>query len=71
MACRLCASERQSVFPAEVYIHPPGGLDNLDKPCTWAFPKLLVCLHCAFAEFVLSDEELLALRKNCSACNIG
>jgi len=37
-------------------------LKNLSKPTVWGFPKLLVCLHCGFTEFVLEEPELARLK---------
>ena len=61
MSCKRCQSTDQSVFPAEINIHFPG-LRNLSKPTVWGFPKLLVCLHCGFTEFVLDEPELAKLK---------
>jgi len=60
MACKRCASENQKVFNGEVAIHFVG-LENLDKPIVWAFPKLVVCMHCGFAEFTVPERELKVL----------
>lgn len=57
MMCKHCASDNLKNFSAEVAIHFPG-LEGLDKPIVWAFPKLLVCLQCGFAEFTLPEREL-------------
>ena len=41
----------------EIAIHFPG-LEGLDKPIVWVFPKLLVCLNCGFAEFAIPEAEV-------------
>jgi hypothetical protein len=51
MPCRVCQSEKQSVFPTELNIDFPGR-ENLEKSVL-AFPETLVCLDCGFTEFVL------------------
>src|ERR1700760_2569292 len=57
MACRACESEKQRELPSEINIHPPPGLENLDRACVLAVPTLLVCFDCGFAEFVLEEGE--------------
>jgi hypothetical protein len=47
-------------------IHFPG-LKNLDQPIVWVFPKIVVCLDCGTAEFVLSEAELRQLAKDDAA----
>ena len=60
MACKRCASDRQGSFNGEIAIHFPG-LEGLDKPIVWVFPKLVVCLHCGFAEFAVPEREMQVL----------
>jgi len=60
MNCKGCHSDKQRVFNAETAIHFPG-LDGLDKPIVWVFPKLVVCLHCGFTEFAVPERELQVL----------
>jgi hypothetical protein len=60
MICKGCHSEKQSVFNGEIAIHFRG-LEALDKPIVWVFPKLVVCLHCGFAEFAVPERELQVL----------
>lgn len=60
MACKGCHSDKQRVFNGETAIHFPG-LDGLDKPIVWVFPKLVVCLHCGFTEFAVPERELQVL----------
>jgi hypothetical protein len=65
MTCRGCHSEKQSVFNGEIAIHFPG-LKGRDKPIVWVFPKLVVCLHCGFTEFIVPERELQALEQGSS-----
>jgi hypothetical protein len=62
MTCKGCHSDKQSVFNGEIAIHFPG-LEGLGKPIVWVFPKLVVCLHCGFAEFAVPERELQVLEK--------
>jgi hypothetical protein len=66
MACKSCGSGRLAKFNGEIALHYPG-LEGLDKPIVWVFPKLLVCLNCGFAEFHIPDEELQSLAKDGAA----
>jgi hypothetical protein len=59
--CKSCQSEHQSNFNGEIGIHFPG-LDGLEKPIVWVFPKLVVCLNCGLAEFAIPETELCVLR---------
>jgi hypothetical protein len=61
MMCKSCRSSNQREFRAEINIHFPGS-KNLTKPSVWAFPSLLVCLHCGFTEFLLEKDALVRLR---------
>jgi len=58
--CTACASGNQSEFPAEIMIHF-SGIENIDKPGVWVFPKFLVCLNCGFAQFTVQRAELALL----------
>jgi hypothetical protein len=60
MGCELCASARQTEFPAEINVHF-SGLKNTDRPGVWVFPKLLVCLDCGFSRFTVPETELRVL----------
>ena len=62
MTCKGCHSEKQRVFNGEIAIHFPG-LEGQDKPIVWVFPKLMVCLHCGFAEFAVPERELQVLTR--------
>jgi hypothetical protein len=64
MPCKRCHSSNQNAYPSEINIHPPQGLKNLDKATVWAFPLLMICTECGFAEFGLSEEELHQLQRN-------
>jgi len=55
--CRSCQSANQSMFNGEIAIHFPG-VEGLDKPIVWVFPKVLVCLNCGFTEFAIPEKEL-------------
>jgi hypothetical protein len=66
MACKRCASDRQGSFNGEIALHVPG-LQGLDKPIVWVFPKLVVCLRCGLAEFTVPEGELLVLAQNAAA----
>ena len=52
-----CQSANQSTFNGEIAIHFPG-LEGVDKPIVWVFPKVLVCLNCGFTEFAVPEKEL-------------
>jgi len=63
MRCRSCsASPEVQTFSAEVALHFQG-LDGLNKPIVWVFPKVLVCLNCGFAEFAVPDQHVKTLRE--------
>ena len=56
MSCNRSASTEQKNFNGELAIHF-AGLEGLDKPIVWVFPRLLVCLHCGFGEFVVPEQQ--------------
>ena len=58
--CGSCQSANKRIFNGEIAIHFPG-LEGLDKPIVWVFPKLLVCLNCGFTEFAVPEAELRRL----------
>ena len=66
MSCRLCQSENQRTFPSEINIHFPGR-ENLAKPTVLAYPKVVVCLDCGFAELKLPETELRLLAEGSGA----
>jgi hypothetical protein len=59
MACK-CSLDHQSTFSTEMNIHF-SGREGLDKPTVSVFPKVLVCLDCGSAEFVVPKNHLHAL----------
>ena len=65
MACRRCDSASQRTFNGEIAIHF-SGIENLDKPIVWIFPKLIICLRCGFAEFSVPESELQVLAQDIS-----
>lgn len=66
VTCKLCGSDGQGKFQAEIAIHSPG-LKGLDKPHVWVFPKILVCWNCGNAEFAVPETELRLLEKSDAA----
>ena len=66
MPCKWCQSDAQTIFNGEIAIHFPG-LQGLDKPIVWVFPKLAVCLDCGFAEFLVPESELRLLSEGTAA----
>ena len=66
MTCKLCGSDKQTKFTAEIAIHSPG-LKGLDQSIVWVFPELMVCLHCGDAELAIPESELRELAKSNAA----
>ena len=66
MPCKLCGSDNQKEFDAEINIHFPG-LKGLEQPGILVFPQLVVCLNCGFAEFTVPETELRPLPKRAAA----
>ena len=62
MPCKSCGLNGPIKFNGEIAIHFPG-LQGLDKPIVWVWPRVLVCLSCGFAEFQVSEEDLKVLRE--------
>lgn len=62
MTCKRCHSDKQGVFNGEFAIHFRG-LEGLDKPIVWVFPKIVVCLHCGLTEFTVPERELQVLEQ--------
>jgi hypothetical protein len=61
MACKSCHSDTQRLFPSEIAVHFPSGLDTLNKGQILIFPRLLVCLNCGFTEFLFPEADLRQL----------
>lgn len=59
-SCPSCSSGNQREFTAETNIHFPG-VNGLDIPTVWIFPRLLVCMGCGLARFVIPRAELKTL----------
>jgi len=60
MACKLCGGN-QAQFTSEMCIHF-SGLENLDQPSVFAFPKILVCLGCGASAFTVPESDLALLQ---------
>lgn len=58
--CKSCQSTNQNTFNGEIAIHFCG-LEGLDKPIVWVFPKLTVCMNCGLTDFVIPQRELKVL----------
>jgi hypothetical protein len=58
--CTSCQSDNKTTFNGEIAIHFRG-LQGLDKPIVWVFPKIGVCLNCGFSEFLVPERELQVL----------
>lgn len=58
--CHGCGSPRQRAFSGEVGIHFPG-IEGLNKPLVFVFPKLSVCFDCGIAQFIVPEKELQVL----------
>ena len=61
MACKSCQADNQIIFPSEIAIHFPGGIEALTKGQVLVLPQLLVCLTCGFTEFSIPEAELRCL----------
>jgi hypothetical protein len=60
MSCPECALSNQAEFSAEMVVHS-SGLKNIDRPAVYVFPKILVCLDCGSARFIVPKSELASL----------
>jgi len=58
--CASCQSENQKKFTSEIAVHFPG-IEGLKKPIVWMYPKILVCLDCGIAQFMVPEKELQVL----------
>lgn len=65
VSCKSCGSDRRR-FNGEIAIHFPG-LQGLEIPIVWVFPKLFICLNCGAAEFQVPEEQMQMLRKGDAA----
>jgi hypothetical protein len=63
VACRSCGSDELHEFKTEIPIVFPRAAD-LRKPPVWVFPRLLICLTCGHAEFVVPKAELQVLQQH-------
>jgi hypothetical protein len=68
--CKFCSSARLTKLSGEICLHFPG-MEGLNKPAVFVFPKLLVCFDCGFTESTLSETELLQIREASSSFNNG
>ena len=58
--CRRCSSEKVTWLDVEAILHLPG-LRGLHQAPIWAYPKLLVCLVCGFAEGSIPQDVVQTL----------
>lgn len=58
--CARCSSRDKKDFNAEVAIHFTG-IEGLNKPIVWVFPKMQVCLNCGTTTFTVPERELCVL----------
>ena len=61
MACKVCNSDNQTEFVAEISF-VGAGRSALKQAPVYTIQKPLVCLECGFAELVVPKPELLALK---------
>jgi hypothetical protein len=66
MFCKSCQSEHQATFVSDINIHFPRP-SNLSKESVWAFPVLIICLDCGFAEMQIGKVELCLLNEGIGA----
>jgi hypothetical protein len=57
VGCKSCGAPNQNTVSAEMVIHIPG-LENLDRPAVWLFPRILVCMDCGFSEFIVPEDKM-------------
>ena len=60
MSCRSCGSGNRVCGRVSVHVL---GLENVDKPAVWIFPRLLVCMECGFTELTIEENHLRLLGK--------
>jgi hypothetical protein len=54
-------------FLGEICMHFSGGLESLDQPLVWVFPKVVVCLDCGWAQFAVPEAELKLIQEEAAA----
>jgi hypothetical protein len=64
--CIYCGTEHMQMLNGEVALHF-AGIENIDKPATFIFPKILLCLDCGAAHFVIPDATRISLMRTSSA----
>ena len=64
--CAACGSQNLGPFTAGIAVHF-SGLRNLDKPHVYISTKLLVCLDCGIAQFIVPAAELRLFAKRDAA----
>ena len=65
MSCRSCGSGNRKNLAGELSVHVLG-LENVDKPAVWIFPRLLVCMECGFTELTIEENHLRRAREGSS-----
>jgi len=65
-SCPTCRPVKRVELTSEVLVHF-SGLQNLDNPGVWLFPKISVCLNCGFSWFTVPETELASIGKVTSA----
>ena len=68
--CSCCGNDHLQMFNGEVALHLRG-MENLDKPATFVFPKVLVCLDCGASHFVIPGEVRQSLARNPNGASDG
>lgn len=61
-SCPSCQSANQRGFNSEVNIHFPG-MNGLNIPTVWVFPKISVCMDCGTAQFTIPEAERKELKE--------
>jgi hypothetical protein len=64
--CKSCSSDNLRKFATEVAVHFPFS-ENTAKAHVFLFPKILVCLKCGNAEFVIPEDKLRLLAEDNAA----
>jgi hypothetical protein len=59
--CETCGSTHHVELDGEICVHFPG-LENLQTPPIFVFPKLAVCLNCGNAKLKIPETELRLIR---------